>query len=172
MSIRKKKLYSEQIKRTAVIFGGVYAAVGFIVRVMSDSPFDTIHILGAGTFLPPMWIFNVLCLFWMFVCGTAAGAVVAKIFCGRIAGDKVLSIYRGGLFYIALFFLCMLWYPLFFGGNALGVSLLISLLALLCSCVCAFQWKCAGIYETLSMSANSIWLFYILLVNLMTALQV
>lgn len=170
--MHKKKFNSEVIKRTALIFGGVYAAIGFIVRIMSDSPFNAIHVLGAGAFLPPVWIFNLFCLFWMFACGTAGGAVVAKIFCGRISGDKVLMIYRGGLFYIAMFFLSMLWYPKFFSGEALALSLLLSFLSVLCSAICAFQWKCAGIYELISMSANSLWLFYIFLVNLMTALQI
>ncbi len=171
MASKLKNNKSESLKRNAVICGIIYAAVGFITRIFSVSPFETIHMMGLEAYLPPMWIFNLLCIFWFFVCGTALGTGLTKKSCGRLSLSGEIGFYRGCIAFTSLIFLTLLWYPKFFEGNSFVFSLIISLIGVLCSAICAVQWRVVGVYEVIAMSANSVWLIYIFLVNLLTVLK-
>ncbi len=171
MSSRKNKTSSDIIKKCALICGAVYAILGFIVRICAGSPYNTVHTLGMDTYLPAIWLFNFFCIFWFFVCGIAVGSIFGQKLCGRISGREELCLYRGCLFFVSLFFLSLMWYPLFFGGNALALSLLIIFLCVICSALCAMSWREISLLSCVLMIANSLWLFYILLVNLLVIMQ-
>ncbi len=171
MSPRKNRSSSDTIKKCAVICGSVYAILGFIVRICSGSPYNTIHILGADAYLPAIWLFNLFSIFWFFICGVAVGSIFGRMLCGRISGRAEMLVYKGCLFFISLFFLSLMWYPLFFSGIRLALSLLIIFLCVICSVLCAVLWKTVSLFSCVTMVANSLWLFYILLVNLLIILQ-
>lgn len=171
MSSRKNKSSSDTIKKSALICGTVYAVLGFIVRVCSGSPYNTVHILGADAYLPAIWLFNLFCIFWFFVCGIAVGSIFGRMLCGRISSREEVWVYKGCLFFVSLFFMSLIWYPLFFSGERLALSLLIMLLCVVCSAMCALFWKTVSLFSCISMVANSLWLFYILLVNMLVIFQ-
>lgn len=160
-----KRRIQENVKRSGLILGASYAALGFSVRVFSKSPLGVIHILGANNFLPPIWIFNTLCLFWFFACGYAAGIIIGEIICRHPKGREEICAYRGGMSFVALFFLTLIWYPVFFCEMRLLLALLIAIASVICSAICACFWR-ENKLASLIMCANSIWLFYILLANL------
>lgn len=171
MSPRRNKASSDVIKRCAIICGSVYAVLGFFVRICTKSPYNTVHILEADAYLPAIWLFNFLCIFWFFVCGIASGSIFGRMLCGRISGREEIFLYRGGLFFVSMFFLSLIWYPLFFGGEAIALSLLIIFLCVICSAMCALSWRGISVFSCIIMIANSLWLFYILLVNLLVILH-
>lgn len=171
MSASKNKKSSDIIKNCALICGAVYAILGFIVRICSGSPYNTVHILGAGAYLPAIWLFNFFCIFWFFLCGIAVGSIFGRMLCGRISGREEIYLYRGCLFFVSMFFLSHMWYPLFFGGNRIALSLLIIFLCAMCSALCAISWRRASLFSCVIMIANSLWLFYILLVNVLVIMH-
>ena len=159
------------VNKCGLVCGIIYAVIGLIVRICTKSPYNTIHVLGADVYLPPLWIFNLLCLFWLFVSGFAAGITVGKMAIKRICGREEISAYRGLLTFICLFFLSLLWYPLFFGGERLALSLLVALLCVICSSACGLAWRSVVGLPGLLMGANALWQFYVLLVNLLVILH-
>lgn len=171
MSRHKNRSSSDTVKKTALICGAVYAMSGIIVRVCSGSPYNTVHILGADAYLPAIWIFNLFSVFWFFICGVAVGSIFGKMLCGRINGRAEMLVYKGCLFFISLFFLSLMWYPLFFSGIRLALSFLIMFLCVICSAFCALLWRSVSLFSSITMGANSLWLFYILLVNLLIIFQ-
>ncbi len=171
MSSRKNKTGSDIIKKCALICGAAYAFLGLIVRICSGSPYNAVHTLGIDAYLPAIWLFNFFCIFWFFVCGVAVGSIFGRKMCGRINGRGEVYLYQGCLFYVSLFFLSLMWYPLFFEGEALALSLLIIFLCVVCSAMCAISWRAVSLLSCVLMVANSLWLFYILLVNLLVIMQ-
>lgn len=171
MSSRKNKTSSDIIKKTAIICGAVYSILGLIVRVCAGSPYNTVHTLGMDAYLPAIWLFNFFCIFWFFICGIAVGSIFGRMLCGRINGREEVYLYRGCLFFVSMFFLSLIWYPMFFGGETLALSLLIIFLCVICSVLSALSWRGASLFSCVLMIANSLWLFYILLVNMLVILQ-
>lgn len=165
-----KKRIQNNVKTCGLIFGALYAVLGFAVRIFSKNPLETVHILGANNFLPPIWIFNILCIFWFFACGYAAGIVFGDVILRCPKGTEEIYAYRGGMAFIAMFFLTLIWYPVFFCDIRLFFALIISIASVICSAVCACFWRRDKL-ASLIMCANSIWLFYILLANLSVILK-
>ena len=145
------------------------AAVGcfLISRMLSGSPLDMIHKLEALNVLPPVWLFDLLMLSWYFMIGAALGIVLAGINNGCLCGRNEIKAYRGIAFFLIAFFCGLIWYPAFFAGQALFISLLISILTSVCAVCCAYNWfgadqNGAGVI----MSGYAIWSIYILIINL------
>ena len=155
----------------AFICGGFYAAIGFLVKIFSKSPHNAVHLLGIKNFIPPVWIFNLISLLFFFVSGCAAGIVIGKIIKGRARCKGEMYIYKGGIFFISLLFLTLIWYPLFFSGEFLFFSLIISLISLTCSILVACMWFYVNSFSCILISANCAWLFYVFCVNLLVILQ-
>lgn len=152
--------------RAALICGAVSAIICIGVRIMAGSPYDMIHKLDSADLIPPIWIFNLTCIFWSFLSGAAAGMLIQAVNNGRINGREEIFAYRGGLFFISLLYLNLIWYPMLFVSEALFLSLCIALISVICSGVCAFQWYHADKSACLVMSAYTVWLIYVLLINL------
>lgn len=152
---------------TSLICATACAAFSAITRIVSGSPFDTVHKLDTCDMIPPMWIFNLLSVIWAFIIGLAAGGIVTAVSSGRCGGASQISAYRGGLFFISSFFLGIIWYPTFFCSQSLLISLLLALCALICNVVCAFNWYNLPVAAPpLIMSAYVLWLFYIVFMNI------
>lgn len=165
MTAKGRKGKSDTIKKCAVICGIIYACIGFLIRVGVEDPYTFIHTLGAGVYMPPLWIFNLLSIFWYFVSGAAAGIVIGRVACGRLGSCSEKNLYRGSMFFIVLFFLSLLWYPIFFDMK-LFFSLLIALLTLACCIFCAIFWRTLSAFVFLMLCTTGIWQFYVLLLNL------
>ncbi len=150
---------------TSLICGIVNMVLCLIVRIVSGSPFEVIHRLNCNDILPPIWIFNLLWLIASFCVGFSAGIIINAILCRRINGRDEIFAYRGGLCFVALVFLAVIWYPLLFIKEAVFLSLLIAILSAVCSFVCALEWvrieKCAGVVVFI----YSFWLLYVMIIN-------
>lgn len=152
--------------KTAMLCGTVYTALCIGVRIMAGSPYGMIHKLDSAELIPPIWIFNLLWMFWSFLSGASAGMLIQMVSTGRISGRGEIFAYRGGLFFISLLFFSLIWYPVLFINEALFLSLCIALASVICSGVCAYTWYAANKTACLIMTAYTVWLIYVLLVNL------
>ena len=170
MPSKGKRGSGEAIKRCAVICGIIYACIGFFIRIGVEDPYTFLHTLGVGAFMPPLWIFNLMSVFWYFISGAAAGVTIGIVACGKLGSCSEKNLYRGGMLFIVLFFSSLIWYPLFF-STKLFLSLLISLLALASCVLCAFFWRTLSTFVFISLCATGLWQFYVLLINLSVILR-
>ncbi|MBE6584185.1 MAG: tryptophan-rich sensory protein [Ruminococcaceae bacterium] len=155
------------INGTSLFCGIISAVCAFFARMLSGSPLDMVHKLEGIDILPPIWIFNLLSVAWYFLIGAAAGAVIHGVNKGCVRGKEEIWAYRGGIFFSVTFFSGLIWYPLFFVGEALFFSLVTSIIITLSAVLCAYFWFGAKINNAaLIMSAYTIWTFYVLIVNL------
>ena len=56
----------------SLVFGIIFAVCAFLSRMLSGSPIDMVHKLDGLQMLPPIWIFNFLCVAWYFAIGAAS----------------------------------------------------------------------------------------------------
>ncbi len=157
----------------SLICGVIAAICAFISRVIFGSPLDMIHKLEGIDLLPPIWIFNFICVAWYFFIGVAAGTVINGVSKKAVCGREELWAYRGGLFFLITFFSGLIWYPVFFVAQAIFISFAVSLAVTLGSLICAYFWFGSGVtIPALIVSANTIWSFYLLIVNISVLLSV
>jgi tryptophan-rich sensory protein len=136
------------------------------VRLISRIPVELLHSLQFNDILPPLWLSNLLSLAWSLFIGFAAGIVACEIIYGRAHGRKEILIYQGGLFFVAVIILTNVWYPVFFSCGRLVVSCLIALVTVALSSLCAIIWARVSAVSGVILGAYSLWLTYVLLLNL------
>ena len=78
MPSHRNRISYDTVKKSGLICGIIYAVIGFFVRLCVKNPYNMIHVLGADAYLPPLWLFNLLSLFWLFISGFAAGIVIGR----------------------------------------------------------------------------------------------
>ena len=147
--------------KSALCFGLVASIISFGVRAVTKNPFDLIHKLNCSDFFPPIRLYNILCTVWFFLIGYAAGLIVFRVIKRRICGNKLISTYKGGLFFLCGFFFSLSWYPVLFGAENIFLSFVLALSAALCFATCARMWVCVAPIPTLITVAYTLWLVYI-----------
>ena len=153
------------LNRLSLFLGLGNMAACQLVRAISGSPYDMIHKFNLADVLPPMWLFNFLSLVFSFLIGGAVGIIVGKAQC-YVDIFSVISAYRGGLCYVSLIFLSLIWYPVFFSGAHLWLSLLIALLIVVCSVGCFCFWMKIDAFASLVLAGYGLWSIYILIMNI------
>lgn len=154
-----------------IIFGMIYLIMSVLVRILSGSPYEVLHKIDTSNIMPPIWIFNLLTFIFCFICGYASGIVVSNIICKKVNGDSELYAYRGGICFVALIFISLMWYPVLFSCEALFISLILSILSFLLSVCTAYLWSCVCKKVTIIMTFFSLWQFYIFITNLLLILK-
>ena len=155
----------------ALIIGAIYAFLCILTRILSDSPYEALHRLNGCGAIPPMWILNLLSVLWCFLAGFAWGIVWREIRICRVRGAEEIRAYQGGLFFISLIFLSLIWYPLFFICERIFISMLVALGAAICATLASVLWKRVSFLPSLICAAYSFWLFYVFAVNLAVLLK-
>lgn len=153
-----------------LIVGIICAALCLIVRLFSESPYEVIHRIDSNGILPPLWLLNLLSVTACFLSGFAAGLVTDEVLCGRAGGRREIAAYRGGLFFLATFFLMLAWYPIFFSAELLFIALLITVAAFLLSLCALLQWTEVRTLSVCLMVINTVWCFYLFIINLIVLL--
>jgi len=152
------------INKYSLIFGSVQVILCVLVRILSRNPYEVLHQLNASDVFPPIWIFNLFSIIWSFVSGMALGIILYRSCMRRNSLSEVIAGYKGALFYIALVFLCLNWYSLFFCCRP-AIALMISLLSVLCAIFCGIIWKSVDRYAALIILSYSVWLTYVFIIN-------
>lgn len=154
-----------KINNISLIFGVISSLVFFFVMGMFGSPYDTIHKIDAYGIIPPIWLWKTTTMFWSFLVGFAAGKIIFDMTHIQPSIDIKLYAYRGGLFCLSAFFLSLCHYPLFFNAEKIFISLIVALIAVIFSAICATLWTHASRGPSLIMFGFSFWLLYVVIVN-------
>lgn len=153
------------------LFSIILGASLMIIRTLSvsihPSPYDMIHKLDINGIIPPLWLLNLSFSVLFFMLGYSAGAVICKcVSSGKGIYDAVSS-YRGGMFFTLTFFLLIVHYPLFFILERLLLSLIVAILSVIASIICAISWSRVSPFSTFIMTACAIFSAYLTLINLL-----
>ena len=139
-------------------FGLLIASV--VVQVRVGSPYPVILALGVKSIFPPVWIMSMIRALSFLTVGCAAGFALGYRETG-CQGEK----YKGGMFFVLLAVLELLWYPTLFGSSWVFLSALESVLILclsVCVTICFYRvTKFAGMILLL----HDVWLIYLLILN-------
>ena len=136
------------------------------VRLLSKTPLDLLHSLQSEDVLPPLWLFNFFSLAWSLFIGFAAGIVACEVISGRAHGRREILVYQGGLLFVAVIILSNVWYPVFFSCGRPVVACLIALVTAVPSSLCAIIWARVSAVSGVILGAYSLWLTYVLFLNL------
>ena len=150
-----------------LVYGGVLAAFCFLSRTLFGSPLDMIHLTEGISFLPSIWLFNLLSVSACFLMGISFGWIIDDVISGHNSGYMSVLAYRGALYLSFSFFLFVIWFPVLFLAKRLFIAFAISVIALLCSLSCAIEWsRVTPTRAALLIYLDTAWLFYIMLVSL------
>ena len=147
--------------------GCITGAFCLLSRTLFGNPLGTIHLIEKTNLLPPLWIFNLLSVCTCFLVGMSFGWIADHVISGNNAGQRAVCAYRGALYLSVSFFLFVIWFSVLFYGQRFFVSLVLSVVALICSLACAVEWgRLIPTRASLIVYLNTVWLFYIMLLSL------
>lgn len=149
-----------------IIWGIICASVKLASIIISDSPYDMIHKLDHNGIIPSILIWNLTSCIMMFIAGMAAGTVIHKISTGQLDIKKEREAYKGGVYFISSYFLAIIHYPLFFAGEHILVSFIVSVAALISATLCAIMWSRISTNACIMMCANVFFSLYVSFINL------
>ena len=143
-----------------LLVGIALLIAAIVMRVEVGSPYTVLLALGATELFPPVWLMTLLRALSFFVIGCAAGFALGY----RDTGCQIEK-YKGGMFFVLLALLELLWYPTLFYAVWVFVSALESIVILclsVCVTVCFYRvTKLAGMLFLL----HDVWLAYLLILN-------
>ena len=149
-----------------IILGIICASVKLVSIIISAPPYDMIHKLDPNGVIPSIWIWNLTGCIMMFVAGMAAGTIVHEVSSGKLTVKKEREAYKGGLYFISAYFLTVIHYPLFFAGEHILVSFFISVVALICTSLCAILWSRISSKACIMTCSNAFFSLYVAFINL------
>ena len=158
---------ASNLGKGALWCGVISTAVCIISRTFFDSPLEMIHIVKGIHLLPPIWLYNLISYLWFFLIGIAAGAVIDHTYRSLNSGIVAINAYRGGMFFLSCFFCSIILYHVFFISQMLLLSLIVSICGVMCSVICAVNWKSVHPPSScIIMTLYSFWQFYLFFVCL------
>lgn len=150
----------------SLTLGIICAFIKIVSVVMSGSPFDMIHKLDPNGIIPSFWLWNICGIILYFLAGNAAGIVINDVSKRSNCGPIAIYGYKGGMFFVALFFLGILHHPLFFICERLLTSLIVAVAACVCAVMCAVFWTKISSAATVIMISFAFYSLYITLINI------
>jgi len=150
-----------------LVCGGICGGFCLLSRTLFGSPLEMLHLTEGINLLPSVWFFNLLSVFACFLMGMSFGWIIDYAVRGHNSGVKEICAYRGALCLSFAFFLFLLWFPVLFYAKRLFISFVISVIAMICSLACAVEWtRLLPTRASLVIYADTVWLFYIMLISL------
>ncbi len=145
-----------------VIFSLVFLVIAFIVRGAAGSPFRVISYCNLRSVIPPVWLMVILWVAWYIVLGGVFGSVLF----GHVCRDEVAK-YKGGMLFMLMMALGYLWYPIFFGAAALLFALFVAEAVLALAFLSAIYFFRVRKGAGWIMLGFSLWMIYMVLLNIM-----
>ena len=133
---------------------------GIAVRIQVGSPYALILALGAKDIFPPIWLMSFVRALSFFTIGCAAGFVLGYREQG-CQGKK----YKGGMLFVLLAVLELLWYPTLFGAAWVFLSVLESILILILSVCVTVSFYRVTKFAGMILLLHDIWVSYLLILN-------
>lgn len=161
----KNSMKNNGLLSAAFLCGILCAGAGMLTRFWAGSPYGGLHQMGISEIVPPVWLMSLLWLLWYFALGAVCGAVLAG------HGACSVAAWRGTVFFVLMLGLGLVWYPLFFGRQAVGLCLLITVLLLILCVLCALNWQQLSLVAGAVIYLHGLWLVYMLILQVACVFQ-
>ena len=149
-----------------MLLGLLLAIAGILVRAWVGTPYRTILELGIGEIVPPVWLMTLLWTLSLFVNGCAAGLALSY----RLGGCDTEK-YKGGMYFLLLTVLELLWYPTLFGASLVFLSVLEALLILCFAVATTLSFYRVTKLAGMLLFLHDIWLLYAVILNIAVLVQ-
>ncbi len=133
---------------------------GMLSRFLSRPPYLTIKLLGLDDIFPPPFVMGIIWTLWYIAVGFCLGAVLSC----RVHGKQV-HVYKGSMYLIVALVFNLVWYPLFFGGNAFFLAFWNCLVIILFTILAAIEYLKVYAFAGACMFIHIIWLAYCAILN-------
>lgn len=143
-----------------LLIGMLLMIASITIRFFVGSPYRVILELGIESILPPVWVLSLLRTLSFLTVGCAAGFVLGhknKLLCA----EK----YKGGMFFVLLAVLELLWYPTLFGASFVFLSVIESILILILSITVTVCFCHVSHFAGTILLFHDVWLIYLLILN-------
>ena len=143
-----------------LVVGAMLTGVGFLVRFSVGSPYQRMPMLVHCEHLPPLWLLGVLWSAALFTVGCAGGFVV-----GHRDRSLITEKYKGGMLFLLLGAMELLWYAVFFGGGLLFASALLAVGVLCISVAATVCFARVSKFAGMILVFHNVWLVYMVVLN-------
>ena len=151
----------ETTRPAVMLLGGALLMCGgILVRACCGGPYERMLELGIREKVLPVWLMTLLWTLSLFTIGCAAGFVLGFRVCGN-DGEK----YKGCMLFVLLAVLELCWYPTFFGGGLLFLSVLESIAILSFAVGTTVSFFRVSRFPGTLLLLHDFWLIYLLLLN-------
>lgn len=151
----------EQSRPFLMLFvGAILVGAGMLVRLSVGSPYRLMPTLTECEHLPPLWLLGLLWSAALFTVGCAGGFVLGYRERGT-NGEK----YKGGMFFLLLSGMELLWYAVFFGGGMVFASVLLAVAVLCVSVAATVCFAHVSKFAGMILVFHDIWLAYMVVLN-------
>ncbi len=154
------------INGTSLVLGIISVIVRMFSLSVAGEPYDMLHKLDGNNIVPPVWMLNLLLNLAYFIAGYAAGIVSNTIASGNVNCEEKMSAYRGGMYFIAAYFLTLIHYPLFFVSEKLSASLIVIVITLISLIICIYSWAKFSPSAAMILTVYFIITIYLFFINL------
>ena len=133
---------------------------GLLSRFLSRPPYLMLRLLGLNRIFPPPFLMSVLWTVWYALVGFCLGAVLSC----RVHGKQV-HVYKGSMYLIVALVFNLVWYPLFFGGNAFFLAFWNCLIIIFFTLMAALEYLKVYVFAGVCMFMHVVWLVYCAVLN-------
>lgn len=145
---------------------GLFMVLSYVImRMIYRGRYDFLHIISEKIAFLPMWIFNFLYMLTLFLFGFGIGLFIGLIFRGGQSIQLENIFLKGALCVIAVYFLCLLWYPSLFVLQMPFLSLIISILSVSLITIAIIFWLRACASYGIFLIPLAVWLVYLNILN-------
>ena len=155
-------LYECRIINTkAALAGGVCILIlGMISFFVGGSPTYLLHMLKMPVTMPTRWFFKLGWSFWYFILGAAFSVV-----CTCTERSKQLPKFQGNMLFVIMMMFNLIWYPLFFGAEAIFLALVACIITILLGFFVFSNYLKVNRLCSAAMLLHILWLIYMLCLN-------
>ena len=149
-----------------IIFAGLMMISYVAIVLFCRGRNDFVHLLSDRISFPPMWIFHLIYIVTLLLSGAAAGLLINQVYFGGACGLQTENLFlKGAVFFVAVYFLSVLWSPLIFSMQMPIVSLIVAVMSLVFSIVCIVFWLRVAPLSALLLIPYIIWSAYLVVLN-------
>ena len=133
---------------------------GLLSRFLCRPPYFTLKMLGLSHISPPPFLMSIVWTFWYALIGFCLGVVLSC----KVSGKQV-HVYKGSMYLIVSLVFNLVWYPLFFGGNAFFLAFWNCLIIMFFTILAAFEYLRVYVFTGVCMFMHAAWLVYCAVLN-------
>ncbi len=146
--------------KAAIACGICLLVIGLISFFIGGSPTYLLHMLKMPVTVPTRWFFKLSWSIWYFILGA-----VFSVVCSCVERSKQICKWQGNMLFVVMIIFNYIWYPLFFGAEAIFLALVACAAMIILGFFVFFNYIKVSLISGTVILFHLIWLLYMFCIN-------